>query len=121
VYAQGKCSLLLMRGSSFYSRFPMICVLPQIFRKSRKHPLGRRYRYFIPFLIDCSQTTVTSAKDQCTLTWAMTTRLPSHKRVYKTVGDQEIDVDVYAPSNANRCPVSKYNQSGPLRNGTAQS
>lgn len=35
-------------------------------------------------------------------------KLDSHKRVYKVVDCQEIDVDVYVPSGAKRCPASKH-------------
>ena len=31
----------------------------------------------------------------------------SYRRVYKTIGDQEIDVEVYLPENAKQCPVGK--------------
>jgi hypothetical protein len=34
-------------------------------------------------------------------------KLTSQRRVYKTIGDQEIDVDVYMPENAKKCPVGE--------------
>ena len=35
------------------------------------------------------------------------TRPTSHRRVYKTIGSQDIDVDVYLPENAKKCPLRK--------------
>ncbi|KPI39306.1 uncharacterized protein AB675_5087 [Cyphellophora attinorum] len=47
-------------------------------------------------------------------------RLPSYRRVYKTIGDQEIDVDVYVPSNANRRPVIINIHGGAFMLGSAR-